>query len=334
MLVKSKCNLLKGYYQYMKKTILVSGASGIVGYGILKSLKKAQEQFTLIGTTIYDFSIAPAFCNVFEKALPTNHPGYMDWLCTIIEKHSVDMIIPGIEPDLFKWNEERTTLNAITFPLLNNNDLINLCRDKWLFYQQLILENKDIAIPTVINGDCTTFPMPVLLKPRSGYGSRGMIKINNEKEFEAYKHKLSTDNYIMQPVIGNEEEEYTVSAFFDKSSKLIDYFPLKRKLSGDGFTLEAQVVDVDFENILLALAKAFAPVGPTNFQFRKHQGAMKLLEINPRISSATSLRSGFGYNESVMSVHYFLDNALPEKLDKKNIVNKRAIRYMEDHIFL
>jgi carbamoyl-phosphate synthase large subunit len=112
----------------MKKTILVSGASGIVGYGILRSLKKYQENYLLIGTTIHDFSIAPAFCDIFEKAIPTNHPDYIEWLCSIIEKHSVNMIIPSIESDLFKWNDERETLKSTgTFPLLNNSELIKLC---------------------------------------------------------------------------------------------------------------------------------------------------------------------------------------------------------------
>jgi carbamoyl-phosphate synthase large subunit len=317
----------------MKKTILVSGASGIVGYGILRSLKKYQENYLLIGTTIHDFSIAPAFCDIFEKAIPTNHPDYIEWLCSIIEKHSVNMIIPSIESDLFKWNDERETLKSTgTFPLLNNSELIKLCFDKWGFYQQLINTNKEVAIPTVIDADFSIFPTPFLLKPRRGYGSKGIIKINNEKEFEAHKEKLS-DGYIMQPVIGTEDEEYTVSAFFDKSSQVIDYFSLKRKLSGDGFTLEAQVVDFDCQEILLSLSKVFKPVGPTNFQFRMDGEKPKLLEINPRISSATSIRSGFGYNESLMSINYFLDNKIPQKLDKRNIINKRAIRYMEDYIF-
>jgi len=318
---------------YKKKTILVSGASGIVGYGILRSLRKSEESYILIGTTIHDFSVAPAFCDVFEKALPTNHPDYINWFRNTIKKHSVDMIIPGIESDVFKWNQEREQLSLTgTLPLLNNSELIKLCYDKWLFYEQLIIENKNFAIPTLIDGNFSSFSVPFLLKPKKGYGSKGIIRINNEKEFEAHKDKIGKE-YIMQPIIGTEEEEYTVSAFFDKASQLNDYFSLKRKLSGDGFTLEAQVVDFNFENILLSLAKVFKPVGPTNFQFRIDGENVKLLEINPRISSATSIRSSFGYNESVMSVNYFLENRLPQKLDKSKIINKRAVRYMEDYIF-
>ena len=54
------------------KTILVSGASGILGYGILKSLQQSNISYKLIGTSIYDDSIAPVFCDIFEKALRTD----------------------------------------------------------------------------------------------------------------------------------------------------------------------------------------------------------------------------------------------------------------------
>ena len=50
--------------------ILVSGASGIVGYGILRSLKKSGKELRLIGTTIYNDSVAQGFCDIFEQAPP------------------------------------------------------------------------------------------------------------------------------------------------------------------------------------------------------------------------------------------------------------------------
>ena len=317
----------------MKQTILVSGASGIVGYGILRSLRKSGDKFKLIGTTIYDFSIAPAFCDIFEKALPTNHPDYMDWLCKIIKKHSIDMIISGIECDMFRWNIEREKiLKTGAYPLLNNSELIELCGDKWAFYEKLIIDNEEFAIPSTLNADFMTFPLPFLLKPRRGFGSKGIMKINNEKEFEIHKHKIGNE-LMMQPIIGSAEEEYTVAAFFDNASQLIDSISFKRKLSSEGFTQEAQVVDFDFRTVINDLATVFKPIGPTNFQFRVDGASIKLLEINPRISASTSIRASLGYNESVMSVDYFLNNKIPIKIDQTKIINKRAIRYMEDYIF-
>lgn len=317
----------------MIKNIFVSGASGIVGYGILRSFRKNEYKCKLIGASIYDFSIAPAFCDIFVKALPTDHPDYTDWLCDIIRKHSIDILIPGIECDMLQWNKNRVKIEATgAFLLLNNPELIDLCADKWLFYQKLILENESVAIPSSVNGDFNTFSIPFLLKPKRGFGSKGIIRINNENDFNIHKHKIGSE-LMIQPIIGTDDEEYTVSAFFDESSLLIDYLPLKRKLSNDGFTQEAQVVDFNFEKIIYDLAKTFKPIGPTNFQFRKDGEIVKLLEINPRISSATSIRASLGYNESIMSVEYFLKNQVPQKMNKIKIINKRVIRYMEDYVF-
>jgi carbamoyl-phosphate synthase large subunit len=307
-------------------TILVSGASGVVGYGILKSLKG----YKLIGTTIYDFSIAPAFCNVAKTILPTDDYFYIDNLCDIIEDYHVDLIIPSIECDVLKWNEERFALSEITVPVLNNSELIKLCSDKWLFYQTLVSGCPKYAIPTTLGNDFNPYAYPFLLKPRTSYGSKGIIRINSSEEYEFYRSPLNWKHMIVQPIIGNDNEEYTVSGFFDLNSNLIDYFPLRRKLL-NGSTNEAIVEDRNFGEVLTDLAKVFKPVGPTNFQFRFDGDSPKLLEINPRISSATSIRTAFGYNESQMSVDYFLHDIKPKPFNKP--YGRKAIRYTEDYIF-
>jgi carbamoyl-phosphate synthase large subunit len=317
----------------MGKTILVSGASGIVGYGILKSLK--DKGHNLIGTTIYDDSVAEAFCDTVIKVLPTSHPAYIEVLCDVIERHHVDMIISGIECDMYKWNQEREKLWRYTFPLLNNPSLIELCDDKWKFYEALVDDNPKYAIPTTLDKHAT-FNIPnLLLKPRHGFGSKGIIKIKTFEDFLVHQEDVG-EKLMIQPIIGTEDEEYTVSGFFDRTSNLVDYFPLKRKLSKDGFTQQAEVEDRNFGEVLIDLAKTFKPIGATNFQFRFDGEQPKLLEINPRISSATSIRILFGYNEAEMSVEYFLNGKLPPKEKRlifKEVLGRKAIRYTEDYIF-
>ena len=75
-----------------KYTILVSGASGVVGYGILKSLNGLSCK--LIGTTIYEESPADCFADIVEHPPLTNSSQYIPWLINTIEKYSIDMIIP------------------------------------------------------------------------------------------------------------------------------------------------------------------------------------------------------------------------------------------------
>ena len=56
---------------------------------------------------------------------------------------------------------------------------------------------------------------------------------------------------------------------------------------------------------------------------------LKLLEINPRISSSTSIRTAFGYNEALMAIQYFLEQ---QKQTKTKLKSGQAIRYVEDYI--
>ncbi len=312
--------------------ILVSGASGIVGYGILRSLKDQKKNYRLIGTSIHEDSPALLFCDVFEKAIATDDPYYFDWLIRTIKKHSINILIPGIECDMLAWNKHRSLLEESgVFLLLNNFGLIEICQDKWNFFNKLYNVYPEIAIPTCLSIEEIHFDYPVILKPRIGYGSKGILRLKNRNEIEVYRDKIGND-LMIQPIIGDNDHEYTVSAFFDKNSNLIDYLPLRRKLSPDGFTQVAEVTKINFDDILSKLALYFNPIGPTNFQFRLDESNFKLLEINPRISSATSIRTKLGYNESMISVDYFLYNTLPLNIDRNKILNKRAIRYIEELI--
>lgn len=53
------------------------------------------------------------------------------------KKYNVDMIIPGIEADIIMWNQKREKLKVGAYVLLNSPELIELCSDKWIFYEKL-----------------------------------------------------------------------------------------------------------------------------------------------------------------------------------------------------
>jgi carbamoyl-phosphate synthase large subunit len=136
---------------------------------------------------------------------------------------------------------------------------------------------------------------------------------------------------MAQPIVGTDSEEFTSSAFCDGKGGFTACMTLRRKLSKEGFTERAEVVTNDeFLSTIQLLCKEFLPLGPTNFQFRMTDGGLKLLEINPRISSSTSIRAAFGYNETAMCVDFYLNNKMPvQPVIKKG----RAVRYSEDFIF-
>ena len=299
--------------------ILVSGASGIVGYGILKSLRN--HGLHLIGTTIYEDSVCSAFCDTFIKAIPTDDINYIAWLKDVIKNNDVDMIIPGIEDDFYVWYEHLEELSEITTVMMNNQSLITLCRDKWIFFKEM----KSAALPYIIDSEIATSPrnkIPFIVKPRRGFGSQGFKIITKPEDF------IPSTTMISQPYIDG--DEYTVSAFGDGRGNFFNYICMKRTLDKAGFTGTAKRVNVPkMKEILTDLCGHFKPEGPTNFQFRKQGEDFKLLEINPRISSSTSIKTLFGYNECMMAVDYYLNAINPIQPDLKE---GTVIRYTEDMV--
>jgi carbamoyl-phosphate synthase large subunit len=172
-------------------------------------------------------------------------------------------------------------------------------------------------------------PPPLLLKPRRGNGSRGIVKLEDERDFNYWTSK-SDENWMLQKIIGDDANEFTVGVFGFGNGESLNPLVLRRRLSAAGNTLEAQVVhDGDVLEASQQLTRCFRPLGPTNYQFRKHGGVPYLLEINPRFSSSNSLRTAFGFNEAQMAVDFFLFGERPlEPMINMGI----GWRYSEDFV--
>ena len=81
-------------------------------------------------------------------------------------------------------------------------------------------------------------------------------------------------------------------------------FPKVHNKKGNLAVIENDIIS----KYVAELVNVIKPIGPTNIQIRLEDQVPYLLEINPRISSACSLRTSFGYNEPEMCVLYFLMN--------------------------
>ncbi|CAG1021308.1 Alpha-aminoadipate--LysW ligase LysX [Methylococcales bacterium] len=318
------------------RTIIVTGVGAIIGQGIVKSLRQTGRPFWIVGIDRNAHSMGSYLCDVFytKPDCDESSPEYFDFWRKILVEESVDLVLPGLEVDLFFLNEHKSLLSATGSILaLNRAELIELARDKWLM--GLELHKAGLAsIPTILSQDwqeCIRVfeSAPFLLKPRRGNGSRGIVKLYDETDFHYWVNK-STDDFMMQKIVGNDEEEYTVGAFGFGDGDSLKPIIFRRKLSVAGNTQFAEVVsDEIIEQAVYKLSNYFKPIGPTNYQFRMDNGVPYLLEINPRLSSSTSLRTGFGYNEVEMAVDFYLENIKPEV---PKISNGLAWRYSDDFL--
>jgi len=312
--------------------VLVTGVGAIIGYGIIKSLRQSKYEVNIIGTDIYEDAIGQQWCDKFEIGMLANDPLFPQFLASLIKKHNIHLVIPGIEQDISRISADIHFFKEMNVKfVLNNAELLSVANDKWDTHLKL-LDSGVKAIPSYIEGEfediASVIGVPLLLKPRRSYASKGILEIHNQVDFIYWKNKLAT-NFMVQKIIGDSESEFTVGAFVTKignTQKII----LQRKLSGEGSTAKAKVVfNEELSKIVDHLIGIFKPEGPTNFQFRYEDGYYYLLEINPRISSSTSLRTAFGFNEAEMCIQYYLENQEPHQ---REIKQGNAIRFIEDWV--
>ncbi len=317
-------------------TVLITGVGAIIGYGLIKSLRKASgQEIKIIGTDIYPDAVGQAWCDEFYIAPQTASTEYKAWITGLIKENAVDLVIPGIEQDLHFLSDNRDIFELVpTKVVLNSQRLIDLSRDKWLMHQELKMINHISRIPSYLEGDFQTLKdkigAPFLLKPRKSYASKGIVRIHSAQDFQSYGEQLG-HKYMAQPIVGNDDEEYTVSIFGNGTANIDATITLRRKLAQDGSTQKAKRVELpELDETVRTLCAHFKPLGPTNLQFRKQGEIFYLLEINPRISSATSIRTAFGHNEAEMCVNFFIHG---KTITQPILKNGHAVRYIEDMVF-
>ncbi|MEM7068939.1 MAG: ATP-grasp domain-containing protein [Pseudomonadota bacterium] len=314
--------------------VLVTGTGAIIGYGILKSIKKGMPDVRCVAADIHSDAVGQHWADKFVQAPYTSDENYKGWLCEVIERHSIDLVIPGIEQDVFFLAEAVQDNESFPAKLaINNPDLIQIAIDKLKLDQMLVRDGISCRIETMSQGsfeelaDC--LGLPFLMKPRRGYASKGIVTIEKKEDFQPLEKQMGSF-FIAQAYTGSDDEEYTVSAFCNNSGEIRSSIALRRKLATDGSTAKGSLVDISqFQPVLEELCEAFSPNGPTNFQFRLVEGGPKLLEINPRISSSTSIRTALGMNEACMCIDHYLNN---KTINQAELRSGHAVRFIDDMV--
>ena len=320
-----------------KINILVTGVGAIIGYGIINSLRASKYNCNIVGMDIYSDAVGQAWCDSFIQAVPATSPEYVQFVLDVMDKYDIDLMMFGTEQEIDRLSAAEEEMGCQYKKLvLNRREIIELSDDKWATYQ-LLNNNGIVAIPSMIDGDYADIVEklgnPFLLKPRKSYAGKGMTVIYNEQEFSYHRSRLPVEQFMVQKLIGDNEHEYTAATFgFGDGSSIDKPIIFARKLSQEGATAKARCIDIpEIGEQISVLTRILRPVGPTNYQFRKDGNNYLLLEVNPRISSSTSIRTAFGYNEAEMCIDWYMYGIRPQQ---PIIRSGSARRYIADWIEL
>jgi len=278
-------------------TVLVSGAAGDIGIGLVRILKDLGIP-KVVGCDIYDDNAGPIICDDFFTLPRANDPQYLEKLKRLIEEQKVALFIPSSEAEIAVLVKETHNNKFHNVPtLIINASVSDITLDKARTVD--FLNKIGIAAPwTRQVGQEPPKELPCLFKLRQGQGSKGLEIVDKQDRVA----ELSTSQgAIWQQLLQPDNQEYTCGIFKSRSGEIRTLI-MHRELM-NGFTGKGKVVfDHEIENYILKIARELDFFGSINFQLRKTPQGPILFEINPRFSSTVVFRHKLGFTDLLWSI--------------------------------
>ena len=107
-------------------------------------------------------------------------PRFVEAVMEVCRRHAIDVLVPTVDSELLPVAQARAEFEAAGVALVNPSaDTLRMCLDKWALHQRC---DGVVRVPAsaVVNGDFdpASSALPVIVKPRSGSGSRGIRLIS------------------------------------------------------------------------------------------------------------------------------------------------------------
>jgi len=288
--------------------VLVTGAGGGVGQGVIKSLKMIKDMdIKIVAADMSELATGLYAADAAYLVDRCDSNEYLETLGNIFRKESIDFYIPGTDVELkfCAINKQLIMDEFNVHTVISSTEVINISDNK--YKTSSFLREGGFNYPKtdyLKDIDINNIEYPVIVKPSVGYGSIGVYKVNNLDEL--IPHLEDTNNFVIQEFVGNEDTEYTCTVV-KIGIELSPVLVLKRILrSGDTYRAEP-VESEKIEQYVLDVASKLEIDGGCNFQLRLDtHGKPKIFEINSRFSGTTPFCAQIGFNP----VEFYLKKSL------------------------
>jgi carbamoyl-phosphate synthase large subunit len=280
--------------------LLLSGLGGSL-FPYLHEKLSTKYQLYYVDSDFLLSSLYPKYS--FFPAPSVADPSYIEFIKEIILKFGIDVYVPLIDEELIKAKLEVEGFNNVKV-LTPTSEFCELSLNKFKLMKKL--NEKGIStINSWIGNDIPEWNYPIFVKPISGRGSRGIKKIVNKEQLNAY---YLLEGYFPNEILIQEfisGTEYTIGATVNNLNNLISV-SIKRVIRKKGITQIAVTEKSEFiTNLVKQVVKELKPCGPINIQlFLTSDNQVKLFEINPRFSTTTVM----SYADDIDEIALFLEN--------------------------
>lgn len=310
--------------------ILITGTGGPSGISILKDLDGR-------GYEIYSGDIDPYATGLYlvpadrRMLLPRgDDPGFVDEIIRLCERLGIDLVVPTVDTELLPLVKRLGELKAVgTDAVIASRDTLEVCLDKWALHKRCEGSVR-VPVTTLVDGtfDPGTIELPVIVKPRTGSGSRGIRLVSEVSELEGLERD---GTLLVQELLPG--PEFSLDVFADRSGEVLAVVPRERLKVDSGIAITGRTThDEALEKFGADVARLIGLTTVANVQAKEAvEGVPALLEVNPRFPGTMPLTIAAGVDMPKLAVDEALGRGLPPAPIPFNDV--AMVRHFDEHIF-
>ena len=289
---------------------------------LLRSLKKAALRLhpdaKVIAGDVDDLVAARFEADGFWK-MPALSDDIVDTLIQGCLSRGVDIVLPTRDGELDFWARHRNAFALAGIQLVvSDKPAVDRCRDK-IAFARLGLEADLPIIPADTSPD-TFGSVPLVVKERFGAGSRGIGL--NLLPAAAREHARMLSEPIFQPFING--PEISIDSWISWKGEVAGVVLRRRDRVVAG---ESQVTttfrDESLETQAVKVVAALGVYGPVVLQAIVVDGAINVIECNPRFGGASTASIAVGLD----SLYWSLAEALGQH--EQRVLQRSAINVMQ-----
>ena len=321
--------------------VLVTAVGGIVGEGIVKSLKFANMsdvspvKYKIYGVDINDQAVGLYRCDYGILIPPASSVDYIGSIKRIISENDIRAVYVGSDMELATLANAKPYLesNSNAIVITNPLEVIETARDKWKTFQ--FLNNNNLprpmsCLPEDKDEFVEKFGFPLVVKPREGYGSLHFYIVHSYNEMRYALEAIRKHGWrpIVQEYIDAMNQEFTSGVTIDKSGSYVMSSISLRKFPKSGQTYKAFVDSFDIiRKSAEEIAMKLGVRGAVNIQVKFDRNEAKVFEINPRFSATLPMRAVAGINEPDI---IYRNSVLGEDICIKEYKKMLCLRYWNE----
>ncbi len=275
------------------KNILITGAGGPAAVALIKALQGPDRRLHAV-----DMDPNAVGLYMVPQERRALVPGGRDRLFIarlqqLCLQWNIDVLIPTVDVELLQVAKTRQSFMKFgTRVMLTSQRSLELCLDKWALAKhcagvvrlpqtQLLDERFD---PVAVS-------YPLIVKPRQGSGSRGVVLCHRPEDMERFTRDGSL---LVQEFLPG--QEYSVDVCISRNGEPIAAVPRARLKVDSGVAVAGRTVqDPELQREAVRAAMHVGLTGVVNVQLRRDtEGRPALLEINPRFPGTMSLTIASG----------------------------------------